>query len=304
MNIDETVPIKIPRLLPEKTIKAIQNKGIANRTFQHGKPKYEYLLSGFIFCGICGYALLGQWNRYGLLYYRHRKHDCPIRPRPFVRADELDKDVSEQVFGMFANPVAVRRAVEDAIPNKEELKKAKQQVSRLEKELEKVSTAREWILNLIERDAITDAQASQKQMDLKGREQGFLREVDRLSEMLAEASHGECADPDSIMDDLGRYVDWTGGPTRFDREAGCIDIDGDAWDPLEMPFADRRTMLGEIFSSPLPNGQPSGIYVFPVEGHKHHRRKRWTYEIRGRLNFSISCDMLGECHAHHRFGVH
>jgi hypothetical protein len=93
LNINEVVETPVPRLLPEETIRAIRKRLKANRTHLHEPPRpvHDYLLGGRVFCAACGYGLTGQAGRNGELYYRHShkdlSRDCPLRPRPWVRAD-------------------------------------------------------------------------------------------------------------------------------------------------------------------------------------------------------------------------
>src|SRR5262249_46278497 len=76
LNIDETIPIAVPELLNAKTREKIRERLVERRTRRNGSKsdKHKYLLSGFIYCGACGKALVGQpFNRPGrtYLYYRH-----------------------------------------------------------------------------------------------------------------------------------------------------------------------------------------------------------------------------------------
>ena len=122
LNIHEVVPVRIPELLPAKTIKAILQRAAANKTCKHGRPKHPYLLSGLVFCSHCGYAMFGQTNHNGHRYYRHahteRAKQCSLTPRPWVRCDELEDAVLLHVLDCFGNPKAVQKAIEDATPNK------------------------------------------------------------------------------------------------------------------------------------------------------------------------------------------
>lgn len=69
---------EIPRLLPDRTIRALRQKAEVNRTYTHGQNKHHYLLSRMVFCGVCRKALTGQESE-GVLTYRHpthTKHNC------------------------------------------------------------------------------------------------------------------------------------------------------------------------------------------------------------------------------------
>ena len=68
-GIDETVTMKVPRLLPQDIIEKIKRRSAANLTFTHGQSKHQYLLARMIFCSECGMAFFGQASRKGLLHY-------------------------------------------------------------------------------------------------------------------------------------------------------------------------------------------------------------------------------------------
>jgi hypothetical protein len=123
-QIHEVVQTRVPRLLPEATIRAVRRRLQDKRTRLHGKPKHQYLLNGFVFCSACGTNLTGQVTHHGgpgaRRYYRHR-HDglgaqCFLRPRPWVRSDDLESAVFDEIFRMFGNKPALERAMKAAIP--------------------------------------------------------------------------------------------------------------------------------------------------------------------------------------------
>jgi len=113
LNISESLTLTIPRLLPEDTIAAVLHRLKANRTYLHKPPKsvHNYTLSGRLFCATCGYAMFGQMNPNGHRYYRHahtdRVRDCPLRPRPWIRADLIEVAVVRDLFETFGNPAAI-----------------------------------------------------------------------------------------------------------------------------------------------------------------------------------------------------
>jgi DNA invertase Pin-like site-specific DNA recombinase len=277
-GIRETVPTPIPPLLPPEMIRAVLLRLEANRTYLH-KPvnsRHDYLLGGRVFCAECGYCLFGQANPSGGLYYRHahteRKRACPLRPRPWVRAQELEAAVVSDLFNLFGNPAAIERAVRAAVPDCEKL--AAQQ-ERLQAELGKIDRARKRILDLIERDALTDAQAEEKLRDLKDRETSLRADLDRVATALADVP-----DPERVQLFVQHWSE-----TAFDvtdengeRYAGGNSVAS----LLAMTRDDQRALLDSVFAEPLPGGKPAGVYLTPAGGARFGP-KRFTYLVRGRL---------------------
>jgi DNA invertase Pin-like site-specific DNA recombinase len=123
-KIRETVVTKVPLLLPDKIIDAIKRKVEANKTYQHGQNKHQYLLSRMIFCSHCEYAMTGQPpNHNGHKYYRHankRLKECN-RHKAWVLVEEIEDVVMRHLFECFGNPQAIQKAIEKAIPNKQRI---------------------------------------------------------------------------------------------------------------------------------------------------------------------------------------
>ena len=296
LDIRETVTMRVPRLLPEGTIRQVHHRLAANRTYVRsgGQPKHEYLLSGCVFCAECGYNMMGQTNHNGRRYYRHahreKAADCPLRPRPWVRADLIEKDVLRDLFNLFGNPTMIERAVKAAIPDCDSaLKKQKQ----IEAELAKIARKRNTYLNLIDKETITEEQARNKLRELKEREADYRSRLDKITMTLANVPDEEALRlfveriPTTIL--IGERVG--AFPTRKVEGEAIFIHDGEGnnyeggnslstW--LKMTGKEKRELVASVFSIPLDDGSPAGVYISPAGG-SPHGRKRFTYELRGRL---------------------
>ncbi len=284
LRISERVKLKVPRLLPQETIRAIHHRLKANSTYLHGNPKHDYLLAGRVFCAACGYALCGQpkKNPNGKLrlYYRHAvqngSKNCTARPRPLVPAGKLEAAVIRQLFELFGNTAAIERAVKAAVPDCEALLSRK---ARLEDDLAKIARARNRILGLIEREAVTDDQAEQQLVKLKGNEAALLSELDALAVTLAELP-----DPDALR----CYAEKVNGSIMVYDDNGEAQPGGnDLGTFLSMIRADKRedqqALIDSVFDGGLPGSKPAGIYIALVPGSKPHHPHRWNYSLRGRV---------------------
>jgi DNA invertase Pin-like site-specific DNA recombinase len=284
LNIHETVTLRVPRLLPDKTIQDVRQRLVENRSYRRhgdGKPGKKHLMAGYVFCEACGSVLVFQAHRRsGLNYYRHAHHDraraCPLRPRPCVRADVIEEAVLSDLFQLYGNPAAIERAIKAAVPDCDELLDRQR---RLAEDLDRIDRARERILGLVEKDALTDAQAESKLRQLKEREAGLRAEHEQLAARLAEVP-----DEPTVscwverFDDGGIVVMGTDGDMR--TGGNCVVN----WMYLmgEGQESDRRALIKEAFDIPLPGGKPAGVFLRPAGG-ALNRSKRFAYEIRGRL---------------------
>jgi site-specific DNA recombinase len=280
LNIHQTVTMAVPRLLPEETIRAVRLRLEANRTYLRGRPKHPYLLAGRVFCAACGYSLFGQANDDGTLYYRHSHTEtasaCPVRPRPWVRADVIEKAVVAELFKTLGNPAAMERAVKAAIPDCEEALGRRQQ---LEDEAAKVGRARDRVLGLVAKDLLTDGQAEQQLRELKEREAVLRSELDQLAATLAAVP-----DPETVRCYVERLEE-ASGPIVFVYDDNGAQRPGgnDLATLLMMSDDDRRQLVEAALSGNLPDGTPAGVYVSQAGDLRPHRPKEWTFTIRGLL---------------------
>jgi DNA invertase Pin-like site-specific DNA recombinase len=295
LKIAESVTMRVPRLLEERVIKAVCDRLDAKRTFLHGSPLHDYLLSGRVFCAGCNRPLSGRPGRKGkYLYYAHSQRcpgkECPLRPRPMVPAPKLEADVVSRLFDMFGNPAQIARAVKQAVPDGDKLLKRRKQ---LEGDVAKVERARERILTLVAKDVVSDEQAEKQLLEQKQREAQLRAELDTVSAQLTDLPSEE---------DLRCYVEkvegaiFVLGPPQVDPLTGeSVDTymgGNDVCTFMHMTREDKRRLVQAVFGGhTLPDGKPAGVYVSPAGKHVAHRPKEFTFVVRGRVDFEL---VLGE----------
>jgi site-specific DNA recombinase len=278
LNIDETVEIQVPSLLPPKTLGAIQRRVHANKTYQHGQPKNTYLLSGMVFCGACGYVMFGQTNRNGHRYYRHshkqRDRECECVPRPWVRADQLEDAVVRRLFETFGNPTAARRAIEQATPDLTKSDDLLEELRKLKLDIEKWSKKRERITALIFKDLITDEDAEVQLTKIKQKalESEAEKEwVEAQLEALPSAQKIK-ADAEEIVRQFARR------PVSAKRRMVLKEINSRV---DLMTWEDKHSLVKQVFNDTTAKGKPFGVYVEAIEGQSAHRQKKWGFTLRG-----------------------
>jgi DNA invertase Pin-like site-specific DNA recombinase len=291
LNISESVTMRVPRLLDDKVIREVCKRLDAKRTFLHGSPLHDYLLSGRVFCGQCGHPLSGHPGAKGkYLYYAHSQRypgkDCPLTPRPMVSAPKLEGQVVSELFRLFGNPAQIARAVKRAVPDGDKLLKRRKQ---LEDEVVKVERARERVLALVAKDLVSDEQAERQLLEQKRRGEQLRSELDGVNAQLAELPREE---------ELQYYVErvedaiFVMGPPQVDPLTGeTMDTyagGNDLGTLLSMGREDKRRLIRAVFDGhTLPDGKPAGVYVMPAGKHAPHRPKEFTFVVRGRLDFEV-----------------
>ncbi len=282
LNIHEVVVTQIPRLLPDATIKAIRKKAEANKTYQHKQAKHPYLFGRMVFCNQCGYAMFGQTNPNGHRYYRHahtkRVKACNC-PKAWVRAEDLEDAIIRHLFECFGNPQAVKKAIEEATPNLDQVHQQREQVARLEVALAKTGKVRERILSSISRELISDADAESQLERLKQQEATQRTELDRLNDMLANVPT-----PESIQA-VSKEV--SGTFKRFKIDAAKVRLNAKTRLANrcleEMTWEEKRALAEMVFSGKRADGSRMGVYIAWIGGQEKRRRKTWKYTISGHL---------------------
>ncbi len=293
LRVKREFTVAVPPLLDEATIRAVRLKLAANRTYDHKPPVsvHNYLLRGRIFCSACGTCLTGQPKPQKdgtvFLYYRHhrkteRTKRCPFRPRPNIPAKAIEQAVLADLFDLFGNPAAIERAVKAAVPDCEKLM---ERCERLDAELAKIQKARVRVLDLIERDLLTDAQAEEKLRDLKDRGATLVAERDQVGATLAELP-----DAQAFSCFVERWESTDGTPPGiivfdqdYKQQIGGNDLA--TWLDMTEPGngKDRRHLVESAFSGRTPDGKPAGVYITPADGTTYYGRKQFKYQLRGRL---------------------
>jgi DNA invertase Pin-like site-specific DNA recombinase len=286
LNIHERVITEVPPLLPEETIRAVLARAEANKTYLHGRPKRSYLLGGLVYCARCGYAMCGHTNpKKGVRYYCHFYRgkgvgDCPLRPRPIVRADHLEDAVMRELFSCLGNPAAVQKAVEAAVPDRAKTDEQRRQLRGLEEQLEKVEAARERIVGAIADGTLSNALARKQLARLDEREAALKGERDAL-----QAALGDAPTDEEIRAAAGRVAaafgagdaDEYGDVVQAARKNVIINRRYDLMTPEE-----ARQLALMVFGGTLPDGKRMGVYVEVASG-RAWQRKTWRYQALGRL---------------------
>ena len=263
----EVFTTKIPRLLPERIIKAIHKKAEANKTYSHGRIKNQFLLSRMIFCKHCGCALFGQKTSSGYTYYRHvsKKHAnksaqrCK-RPEKCnnISTKAVEDTVLAYLYDMFGNPAAVKEAVEAAIPDMKQVEADRRRLIEVQNLLKKIESKRSNLLNAVADGIFNKVQIQSKAQDLDEQEERLIENKHKLTDKLVNL------------------------PSSKDVKTASMKLAtvkrGAKLKPYsEMSDTEKRYLLELVFGGKTPEGKRQGIYI------KWHEPKHWSFSIHGQL---------------------
>lgn len=271
LNIDETVEIKIPALLPAATVKAVRRRMDRQRTGGGtGNNKHAYLLGGHVRCVVCGAALSPQVNT-GTRYYR-RAVTC-THIDGMVRADDLEDVVASQLVGLMGNPAAVAAAAKAHQVALGNVAEQRAKVEQLDNELAKVAKAQERTVGLLARDLVDEAVVHDKLATLRKRQHKLEEERDHLAQQMATVPTEE---------DVARAAQRA---KRRLQNAKARALHAKAG---TLPKADLEALIAEAFANTThANGKwPGGVYIKNLPEYKGRRPRRWGYELHGNLPYT------------------
>ena len=259
-KIDEKIIIKVPRLLPEKTIKAIHERAESNKTWTHGKYKNENLLSRFVFCGHCKAALsVHQGN--GYRYYTHR-WGTSCKRFSSIKAETLEDAVLVHLFKTFGDVKALEQAAKKAIPDLDEVKELETEITENEKELKKIKRAKGRLMDYIEEDCI-DSDISGRMKKHRERQEALKAENRSIKAKLAEIPTERDITMKAQL--LQRMAEsWAKNPD-------CL---------VEMSFEEKRKLVETVLAGKDSEGNRFGVYL---EKRKDATKYQWMFSIRGNL---------------------
>ena len=283
LNIDETVTIEIPRLLPEETIAAIHERARANKTYTHGEIKHRYLLSRMIFCAECGYTLFGQTNHNTKRYYRHpryRKKACHWNK--WVPADLIESSVLIHLVQTLGDPLRIQKAIQKANPNTKELQSLREERKTLSEELQKNAGRIDNVVDMVADGLLSKDEVKKRMEKLRERDSAIQARLSTIEELLENAP------------DLNKIK-------ALSRIAALDDAIKNLPDRiLQKPYENQRGLVEAAFAGTDTKKQRLGVYVSET-GDKD---QPWKFEIRGVLEKALLGLPLPDEYLEEAFGLH
>jgi DNA invertase Pin-like site-specific DNA recombinase len=247
LKINESIETPIPPLLDAETMAKVAARVEANKSWDHAQLKHKWLLGRVLFCAHCGSCLFGHQLPGRGRYYRHDRHTaCPMRSMT-CRADALEAAVYSELFLIFDNPAARRRAIEAAKP-----KDAHPPAVDVSAELGKVRQQKARLVKAIASGIIDDNDAAEQMRELKERER------------LLSVREAPAPQQNELPYSNAKLVALAQQAT-----------------PESTSWEDRRELVKMVFSGKR-DGKRAGVYISAVAG-QGKRNKRWAYELKGHV---------------------
>jgi DNA invertase Pin-like site-specific DNA recombinase len=263
-GINESIPTKVPRLLPDDMIQAVKLRLQRNKTIFHGQLRNKYLLGRAVLCGHCGKALFGQTSK-GKQYYRHAncEHFTNV-PAAFV-----ENAVMIHLFDFFGNKAAMEKAIQAAIPDFSEIDKLVTDNKDIKKELKRIKIDRDHLLDLSLKHVIENSDLKEKMRKLRDRE-SLLK--DQLAIIKRRLDNIPSAEAVGQKADLLKAQIWS--------------IYSSGLEFAEMNFDEKRKLVQLAFTGQDPDGIRPGVYI------RKDGEDDWSFEIKGMIPGTTISDYL------------
>lgn len=276
LGIDESVEMKVPRLLSESIIQQIKAKSEARRTWQHGAPKYKYLLSRLIYDADTSHSLTGTTNPAGQRYY---KPYTGQKNRYMVNANVIERALLDQLSYAIASGPTFREAVFKASSTKQEAQEIERKKAFLEKQLKRVDAEISRIATVISGLYEFEFKSFMQKMEDKMRSLENERNEFGVEIELISAQLNSLATAQEIEEERRRLEAAIRTRTEQLRQRAHESWVTSGGPLLTLPFEEKRRLVEMIFGGKDPWGRRYGIYIKYIGGNP--RKYQWT--AHGRL---------------------
>ncbi len=269
LKINETVTIKIPRLLDDDVIKKIRERSNSNRTFTHGIYKNQYLLSSLVFDDATKYTLTGATCRGGNRYYRTFRGR--VKPSYQINAHVMETAFLEGFTELLLDTDKWKGAAFDG-DTENHAKKLQTELEMVKINIAAKMKKKESIENkLINCDVSVFVILQEK----------FRETMIKLNEDLENLSEKR----DNLIKQLKVL------PTLIEvedkRKMWSIELKKRTQESYErsglgfeaLPFDEKKKIINKVFGGQDENGQKYGIYVKPLDG----TPKKYQFKAYGRI---------------------
>lgn len=243
----QTFSMDMPRILDERTIKAIKKKLDFNKK-NNRRDVRKYVLSGFLRCLHCGSSLSGQSpHSCNVKYYVHSYRNDVCKSFRTVPLEMIENAVFRTIFENIYDAPSFDKAIKDSLPDTEMIESLEKRISDNENELKSIDSKLDKLV-----DAVTDG--TLRNATIKRKEDSLYKLMNSINEELAMDKERLrfLPDPDEVKRDA-----------RIIR-LGLLDYFGSIERLQEMSFDEKRKLLHWLFDGKDKSGKPWGVYIWKI----------------------------------------
>lgn len=225
-------------VIPKDVFQRLQ-KSIESRRLTGARPPKEYLLSGFLRCGVCGAPLVAtknQQKRYYWCYNRAAKSKgrkgCKL---PCIDADMVEGVIWNRLKWYLTEPKEALEELTGRIQRKRLEERLAKEVVKIKGQMEKITNQEKRLLRKMVQELISDAAFQEEAVELKKRREKLESE---LSSKFRELENVQ------LDDDILKEVEEGANKLEKFKEVFKAKLDG-------LPFEDKRKLILAYFPKEL-----------------------------------------------------
>ncbi len=202
LDPSEHITIAVPAIIPNELWEQAQQQTEANRKAPKASAKREYLLTGVMVCGNCGYPYTGSGGHTrGRMYYKcssqvikrvNKPVDCHNR---MIRADKVEEAVWSDVSYWLSHPEKMQEMIEVKVKEyTRQVRPIEDELAEIERALSQKHAARKKIRDMFMHEWISAEEAEADLKDLQRQIEGLQQRKQEL-----HSSHQEVEEGQSIL---------------------------------------------------------------------------------------------------------
>ncbi len=248
LNFEGEKPIAytVPHILDEDTIRRVRDRLAFNRRSRDDVRKY--VLTGFLWCELCGRALNGQTQisrnrKTSWQYYQHPAR-CDCKAFHSVPLKPLEDAVFKTIFENIHDEPAFQKAIAQSLPDENLIRNMQEKEKAGERGLKRIDKELDKLVELALRGTLKKQTITAKETSLLASRQTVSAELDELRIKLRS------------MPDLQRVKQEAETIRRqlLQRFSGKNRL-------AAMTFEEKKQLLHWLFDGKDHEGHPYGIYV-------------------------------------------
>lgn len=253
---EDPIKISVPPLLEEDKIQKAMQMRRFNATSNRHDVKRKYLLSGFIRCGVCGKALVGQTQNYSKYKYKYYQHTWnPGETCKAVRSisgNALEQAVLAAIWENVIDEKGFNQALSEKLPNKKDRERLEENITKTEVDIKGVEEKLSKLVDAVLEGILTNE-------TIKAKETELLKEKALLNSIWTNAKNklSRMADPKLIEEEA------------WQMRLGLQDYFGSVQRFREMDFDEIRQLLHNIFDGDDEDGNKRGVYIKKIGNRKY-----------------------------------
>ncbi len=250
LQIDETVTLTIPELLPQETIDAIHRKAEFNKKYDRTVIKNKYLLSRLIICSECGLSWFGQASNTKRRYYRHSRSNRECKQiRKAIPAHIIEEAVLFQIYSLFGDKEKLEQSIIEATPDSKLRPKLESEIKLLKNKLSGIKQKKVNLLDAVADGVFVAEDVKEKMEALKEQEKNINKHISTNTQIIKRIpSAKELKKRSAFAQNILRVI-----KERRLKSAEHLS---------EMSWEDKRKLIQLVLAGINEDGEKNGVFIY------------------------------------------